>query len=349
MKKFTKVSLITAVVIMFLGIIIYVIGFLGGGQNDVNRMVENGELSYFDGHFQINPYFKDGGFFSVGWWDDNDSHTFGFSSGDDIPEAPKAPDAPEAPEKPSESEKVTTSAIMEGTDEAVLTADDLEELVIELGGGEFIIEAGDVDNIQITTDCKEKFKGYIENKTLYIEGFDVEGNYLKVTEWDDNRNSAHIVIPKELAFKTTEISLGAGRIEITDLTLGNTEAEVGAGELKCTNTKSNKLEAELGAGAVYMENIEAGESNITVAMGEAVLSGIFSGNMDLECSMGNLDVEIEGKEEEFNYSVEAALGTAEIAGESYEGLATERKVDNGADKTINAEVSMGDIEISFTK
>ncbi len=313
MKKFAKSSLIIAGSVMFLGIIIYVIGFVGGGQADVNRMVENGELTFFNGYFQVNPYFKEGGFLKVGWTDNNDfNHTVGF-------------------------------------DEAVLKADGLEELVIELGGGEFIIETGDVDNIRITTDCKEKFKGYIKNNTLYIEGFDIEGNYLKVTDWDDNRNSAHIVIPKELAFKTTEISLGAGRIEITDLTLGNTEAEVGAGELKCTNTKSGKLEAELGAGAVYMENIEAGESNITVAMGEAVLSGIFNGNMDLECSMGNLDVVIEGKEEEFNYSVEAALGTVELAGESYEGLATERTVDNGADKTINAEVSMGDIEISFTK
>ena len=107
--------------------------------------------------------------------------------------------------------------------------------------------------------------------------------------------------------------------------------------------------AELGAGAIYMENIEAGESEISVAMGDAVLSGVFNGNMDLECSMGNLDVEIAGEEDDFNYSVEAAMGSAEIAGESYEGLAAEKEVDNGADKTINAEVSMGDIEISFTK
>ena len=319
MKKFAKVSFIVAVIVMFFGIIIYVIGFAGGGQDDVNRMVGNGELS------------------------------FGFSYGDDIPEAPEAPDAPEAPEKPSKSEKITTSASMEGTDEAVLTADGVEKLVIELGGGEFIIEAGDVDNIQITTDCKEEFKGYIKNNTLHIEGFDIEGNYLKITEWDDNRNTAHIIIPKNLVLKKTEISLGAGMIEITDLTLGDTEVEVGAGEFRCTNTKSEKLMAELGAGAIYMENIEAGESEISVAMGDAVLSGVFNGNMDLECSMGNLDVEIAGEEDDFNYSVEAAMGSAEIAGESYEGLAAEKEVDNGADKTINAEVSMGDIEISFTK
>ena len=317
MKKFVKVSLIAAVIIMFLGIIIYVVGFVGGGQDDVSEMVDNGELTFF--------------------------------IGDDAIEAPEAPDAPEIPEKTSKSGKAATSAVMEGTDQALLSADGVEKLVVELGGGEFIIEAGDVDNIQITTDCKEKFQGYIKNDTLYIKGFDLEGNYLKVTDWDDNRNTAHIIIPKDFVFKETKIALGAGMIEISDLTLGDTEAEVGAGELRCTNTKSEKLSAELGAGAVYMENIKVGESDIAVAMGDAVLSGIFNGNMDLECSMGNLDVEIDGKEEDFNYSVEAALGSVEIAGESYEGLAAEKKVDNGADKTIDAEVSMGDIEVSFRK
>lgn len=322
MKKFAKVSLIISVIVMFLGIIIYVIGFVGGGQDDVNRMVENGELSV------------------------------GFPFGDDVPEAPEAPDAPEAPAAPgtsSESGKAVTSVAMEGTEEAALTADGIEKMVIEIGGGKLTVEAGDVENIQITTDCKDKFKGYIKNGTLYIEGFDLEGNYLKVTNWDKDRNTAHIIIPKELAFKETGISLGAGVIEITDITLGNTNAEVGAGELKCTNTKSENLNTELGAGAVYMENIVAGESEITIAMGDAVLSGIFNGDMDLECSMGNLDVEINGNENDFNYSVEAAMGSAEIAGKSYEGLAAEKEVDNGADKTINAEVSMGDIEISFTK
>lgn len=339
MKKFAKVSLIVSVIVMFLGIIIYVIGFAGGGQKDVNRMVENGELTYFNGHLVVTPYFKDGGFLRVGWLDNDESY-FGFFSGDDEPEASN---------KSPNSGKATTSVVMNGDEEAVLAIEEVEKLNIELGGGELYIEGGDVDYIQITTECKDEFKSYIKNDTLYIEGFDIDGNYLKLTDWDEDRNAAHIIIPRELVLMESNISLGAGSIEITDVTFGDTEIEVGAGELRCTNTKHENLKAELGAGALYMNNIETGESDITVAMGEAVLSGIFNGNMNLECSMGDLDVEIDGKEEEFNYSVEAAMGSATIAGESYEGLASEKKVDNGADKTINAEVSMGDMEVSFTR
>ena len=65
--------------------------------------------------------------------------------------------------------------------------------------------------------------------------------------------------------------------------------------------------------------------------------------------MGSIDAKINGKREEFNYSVEAAMGTVNFDGDNYDGIASEKKVDNGADKTINAETAMGDIEISFIK
>lgn len=335
MKKFIKVSLITSVIIMLAGIVIYVIGFAGGGQRDVNRMIENEELSYFGGHLKINPHFDESGFFEIGWFED-----------EKVPEAPEAPETPEAPGKPTVSE---ASAVMKGSKEAFLTAEGVEKMHIEVGGGELYLESGDVDSIQITTNCENEFKGYIQDDTLYIEGFDRKDDFLDWSDWDKNKNVVHIMIPRELHFQETALSLGAGIIEITDVTLGDTSVEIGAGEVICENTKSGQLSVELGAGAISMQNIEAGETDVEVAMGEAVLSGIFQKDMDLKCSMGNLEVEIYGQKESFNYSVEAAMGCVEIDGNSYEGLASEKNMNYDSDKTIYAETSMGSIEITFTK
>ncbi len=318
MRKFAKVSLIIAVVCMLTGIVIYIIGFAGGGQTEVNRMVKNGELSYFEEYF-------------------------------DAPKAPKAPKAPNAPGKTEKSDVATTSAVMEESGEASLASEEIVKLDIELGGGELYIETGDVEQIQITSNCDDEFESYVEDNTFYIKGFDLKDNFFDWINWEENKNSVHVIIPKEMVFTATDISLGAGIIEISNMNLGETDMEIGAGELKCNNTKSEQLTVELGAGAVYMEKIEAGETDISVAMGEAVLKGIINQDLDLQCSMGSIEAELDGTKEEFNYSVEAAMGSVEIDGDSYDGIAAEKKVDNGADKTIHAETSMGDIEIVFTK
>lgn len=318
MKKLVKVSFVIAVSIMLLGIIIYVIGFVGGGQNDVNSMVENGELSYY---------------FFTGWTDDNTAIV----------------DNAETKEQQADGQMPVEAVVMKGNEEAAVTAEGVEKMVLELGRGEIHIETGEVRHIQISTGCEEQLKVSVENHVLRIEGFETEGRFFHTDIGSDNRNGARIVIPKELAFERTEISAGAGRMELTGLSLGDTDAEVGVGELRCTDVKAEKLAVDVGAGAAYLENIEAKESDISVAMGEAVLSGSFNGNMALEVAMGSLMVTVNGKEEDFNYRVDAALGSAEIAGKNYESLASEKEIENGADKTIDAEVSMGNLEISFTE
>lgn len=337
MKKFTKVSLITAVIIMFLGIILFIAGVAGGGQEEVSRMERNGELSFFNNHLRID----------LGIFTGDEDFTFGVGVFDD--ETVEAPEAPETLEKSDQLETAGTSAVMTGNEEAALNAEGVKNLQIALGGGALFIEVGDVENIQIITDCEDEFRGYIKNNTFYIEGFGIEDGFLELEDWNGKDNTVRIILPMELAFKETTVSMGAGIIEITDVTLGDTQFEIGAGEVTCNNTKSEELIAEVGAGTIYMEDIEADETDITVAMGEAVLKGIFNRDIDVECSMGNVEIEIDGKKEEFNYSVEASMGSVEIDGESYEGIASEKDIDRGADKTIDAETAMGNIEISFTK
>lgn len=355
MKKFIKISLITSVIVLFLGIIVFIIGTIGGGNKDVKNMTENGELSFFDDHLRINPFFTGDGFLEVGWLDKDSS------SGNKVMEAPDAPDAPDAPEAPtvsgasakpsksSPSKPAQTSAVMEGKGEVNILAEEVEKIEIALGAGQLYIETGDVENIQVITDCEDEFEVYVKNNTFYVEGFGWESNFLELTDWSEDRNVARIVIPSDLAFEETDMALGAGFLQFKNIILGETGMEVGAGEVDCQNTEFAHLSAEVGAGVIRMDNIKAGKTELVVAMGDAIVSGLFSDDIDIECSMGKTEVIVDGVAEDFDYMVEAAMGSVEIDGEKYDGLASEKKVDNGADKTISAEAAMGDIEISFTK
>ena len=340
MKKFVKISLIVTITIMLLGIVLFIIGYAGGGRKEIAQMEENGELSYFNNHVRLNVGWVNNQF-GIGFTDgDKENWLMGFGN----PEAPEAPDAPEVPEVSGSSSK------FKGSTNTALSIEGIEKLDIELGGGELFLEAGDVEEIQIKAKTEDDFQCYVKNNTLYVKGFDLKKKVWDWNDWDNRRqNSVSVIIPKKLIFRETDIEFGAGNIEITDVTLGKTDVEVGAGTLKCDGVNMEEVSVEVGAGAVYMNEITADKTELSVAMGEAVLDGTFMGNMDLQCSMGNLEINVRGKETDYNYEIEAAMGSVEVAGESYNGLASERSVNNHADKTICVEASMGSITVSFAE
>lgn len=335
MKKFVKISLIVTIAIMLLGIVLFTIGYAFGGRKEIAQMEENGELSYLNNHVHL----------SVGWL--NNHFGLGFTNEDgtdlvlgmgDLEDS----DAPEAPGKPGKS--------FVGSTEASLKAEEVKKLDIELGGGELILKTGDVDMIQINAETEDDFECYVKDKTLYIKGFDLKKKVWDWTDWDNRgKNKVTIIVPKTLGFKDSEIECGAGNIEITDVTLGKTGISIGAGSMECNRVTMEKACVEVGAGAVYMKDIVADKTEVSVAMGEAVLSGDFLDDVDVECAMGSLDVNIKGKETDYNYDIEAAMGSVEVAGVSYDGLAAERNIDNHAGKTIHVEASMGDIKVSFAE
>lgn len=307
MRKFAKYSLITAIIIMLIGIVIYIAGLAGGGRQDVLKMAADGRLHLFNSKL-------DSARFGIGWFHDEIT---GIDFDDEFP-------------------------VSAGDAEELLDAASINKIDVDLGGGQLFIGQGTEKGIQITSKKADDFQYYVKDHTLYMKGFK------KWKAIDADKNIVYVSLPENLEFKESEISLGAGRIEIKDSALGDTDIEVGAGEIEASGIRTRELQVEIGAGRAYLENIEiTGELNVNVAMGEAVLNGIFQDSIDLECAMGSIELEIDGNKEDYNYELEGALGNVELEGEDYASVLTERKINNNSNKTLKAECSMGNISIGF--
>ena len=63
--------------------------------------------------------------------------------------------------------------------------------------------------------------------------------------------------------------------------------------------------------------------------------------------MGNIEMTLEGSEEEFNYKLEGSMGNISVGQDSFSGFSSERNIDNHADKEMEIECSMGNITIDF--
>jgi hypothetical protein len=63
--------------------------------------------------------------------------------------------------------------------------------------------------------------------------------------------------------------------------------------------------------------------------------------------MGNITMQLEGEEEDFDYELDCVTGNLRIGDTEYSGLASSREVDNNAIKKMDLQCAMGNIEVEF--
>lgn len=227
-----------------------------------------------------------------------------------------------------------------------LEAKDIENLHLNFGAGTFVVEEkGSADGL---VDIYIKGVGgcdfYVENKTLYVEGF--KG----VTVIGSRRLEDNIItirFPEGMKFDEVELEAGAGRMDISSIEAGEISTVVGAGELFMERIRTKKLSAEVGAGTVIAEEAYATDVDLNVNLGACIYEGAITRELDAECSMGSLELKLEGREEDHNYEIECSAGNVEMNGTEYTAVASKRRIDNGAESNFEISCSMGDIIVHF--
>ena len=226
-----------------------------------------------------------------------------------------------------------------------IAAAGIRNLELTLGAGQFFIREKDVADgiISITVQGVGDCDYYTDGDTLHVESF--KGNHF-IGE-DLSKNQIIIDMPSGSRFDEVELTCGAGVAEIDDITANELEIEVGAGEVRVNFADVTKFSSNIGAGRVETSDMTAQEVKLEVGMGECVYHGKILRELDAECDLGNMDIIIEGSEEDYNYEIECAAGNIDVGGRSISGLAAERNIDNGASGTIELSCNMGNITVNF--
>lgn len=234
--------------------------------------------------------------------------------------------------------------ITAGEQRESFSAADVQSMKLSLGAGEFIIRTKDTDDGKIDIfvtgvgDCNY----YIEEGNLVVDGFQ------KAFGISTGSISEVILeIPSGMFFEEVEAEVGAGTMQMEDITAGEVEASIGAGELTLKRIKANEFSAKIGAGQVIAKEMDVQNAEIDVSMGECIFNGSIRGNLDAECDMGNLELKLKGKQSEHNYQIECAAGNIDMDGYHMAALAGEKKIDNGADSEYDISCNMGNITVEF--
>lgn len=219
----------------------------------------------------------------------------------------------------------------------------IKELDIELGGCSFETHISDTGEFYVKTRGMDKIQVYEEKGTLHIKSLNT---HVKLTS---NSGKVILYVPEDYYYDEVEIELGAGEMTFDDLNAKEISMKVGAGVIRCKGISAQELKASVGMGQIELSKMDVDKLDAEVGMGEFVGSGVVNNSAKLDCSMGNVELTLDGSSQDYNYKLEAAAGNVDIGRDRFSGLATERRINNNAERTLEIECSMGNISVQFTE
>ena len=208
----------------------------------------------------------------------------------------------------------------------------------------------------------EKFQCFVEDKTLYLNGF--------AKDLGSAEPDAEIIlyVPEDVYYtkvflfcsgKETdvEIPLSGDEINVSaicgdnkfqdELCFETALLTVGIGNLSVEGITAEQLKMEVSTATVDVDKMQVENLEANLGMGSLSVEGITTGDVLLNCGMGNLAMVLEDKQEAYNYDISGSAESVQIGTDVLAGMVMERWIDNGADKKITISCSMGSIKIEF--
>ena len=177
--------------------------------------------------------------------------------------------------------------------EFVYSADEFDNLDLELGAGIFVITEADVDEITVrsTKDVKVSTGG----NTLSVET-PKRVHVVNVGTKDIQR--VEITLPKGQEFHTIDLCVGAGELVADTIVAEKLKLELGAGTTTITNCLCETADISVAAGEVTIANGTVENLDLDVAMGELQFAGSVMDELDADCGMGDMRIELPGESSE---------------------------------------------------
>ena len=230
-----------------------------------------------------------------------------------------------------------------------IKAADIKKLDIHVEGGRLWLRTTESDDfaLEATESRYSDVKYYVPGNTLYLKR-----EYTATDLLGNNGDDEEIVlyVPADCQLEAVDINLGAGEIDMRDLVIaGEMDIDLGAGEVYGQQMTIGVLNVKVGAGEAIFEDSMTEDMEVNVGMGNLEYRGAITKDLNAECSMGSVVFNLDGNEKEHNYSMDCAMGSIELEGRSYAGVASGVYLDNAADSEFRVNCAMGSIELYFTE
>ena len=211
----------------------------------------------------------------------------------------------------------------------------IKNINIDVGSTNMIIKKGDILSID-ADNVSKKIKIKEQGNTLSIKE-------KKITIFGNKKGSSIIItIPETLG--DLNIDIGAGKLEISDITTDKFSLEQGAGKVDITNLLSNKKATiEGGAGELNITNSKLQDLSLDLGAYKFYFNGTLLGKNEIDQGVGEVILDLQNNDYKFETS--KGLGSITINGVRYKN---DIKLGEGQN-IIDIDGGIGSISINTNK
>lgn len=217
----------------------------------------------------------------------------------------------------------------------ICTRDEVTDVKICIMSGDLEIESvGGTDYLGVDWEGMGRFQYYVEDGTLYVIS-------------TENFGDATVYVPEDMVCESYTIAAAASNVDAEVIKAEEVLFYIGMSEVSIDALEADSLTLEAGECSFEIAQGNVGECSMTYDASDIGYSGSISGNVVVTGSMGNLEFELWGDSDQFNYFINSTMGSVDMPGYHVVGLTQNKTVDNSAGKDMTITSSMGSIEVNF--
>lgn len=217
----------------------------------------------------------------------------------------------------------------------VCTRDEVTDVKICVMSGDLEIESvGGTDYFGVDWEGMGRFQYYVEDGTLYVMSTENFGN-------------TTIYVPEDMVCESYTIAAAASNVDADVIKAEEVLFYIGMSEVSIDTLEADSLTMEAGKSNFEIAQGNVGECSMTYDTSDIDYSGSISGNVGVIGSMGNLEFELWGDSDQYNYFIHSTMGSVDMPGYHVVGFTQNKTIDNNAGKDMTLNSSMGNIEVDF--
>lgn len=122
-----------------------------------------------------------------------------------------------------------------------------------------------------------------------------------------------------------------------------------AGVLYAEIIRAGELKIDIGAGQGTIEEFLAQDAELVCGAGQMTASGTAFGGMDIECGVGEIDLTLEGREEDYSYSLDCGVGQVNVGEHSFSGVGHEYQENREEGRELSIDCGVGKVSVYFSE
>lgn len=230
-----------------------------------------------------------------------------------------------------------------------ISADIVNAVSLDIDCADVVVKMGTMQEIivEAEVDVDAEYVSEISGDKLCIRYQWKHGEKYIIKDAD----TAHITVtlPREKKLTAFELKLGAGRASLqeTELDCGRIGVETGAGKIRAGKVNADEyIDVEIGAGSVELASVQARALKVECGVGGFGMHGMVQNGLTVDCGVGHCDIDLQGRETDYNYDISCGIGKVSLNGNRMSGIgSTHTRNNSGALGNIKVSCGLGKVNI----